>query len=47
MKTQKLDWTCPSLATYGDIEQVTAVSIGGKNFDGDDGFTLEGDSIGC
>lgn len=38
-------WSSPSLATYGDVEAITAASKD-KNFDGDDGFTLEGDPIG-
>lgn len=46
MDTSKRDWTSPSLAIYGDVEAITAASKD-KNFDGDDGFTLEGDSIGC
>ncbi|NBB86862.1 MAG: hypothetical protein GVY12_11680 [Bacteroidetes bacterium] len=46
MNASKREWTSPSLAIYGDVEAITTASKA-KNFDGDDGFTLEGDSIGC
>lgn len=46
METLKRDWSSPALATYGNVEAITAADKD-KNFDGDDGFTLEGDSIGC
>jgi len=45
MKTLKRDWSAPALATYGNVEAITADKD--KNIDGDDGFTLDGQSIGC
>jgi len=36
-------WSSPVLITYGDVEEITAKD---KNFDGDDGFTLEGEPVG-
>jgi len=46
METLKRDWSAPALATYGDVEAITAAEKD-KNIDGDDGFTLDGQSIGC
>lgn len=43
MIASKRTWSSPVLSTYGGVEQITAKD---KNFDGDDGFTLEGDPIG-
>jgi len=43
MNASKRMWSSPVLVTYGDVEEITAKD---KNFDGDDGFTLEGESIG-
>ena len=45
MKIEKQKWSSPSLATYGDVKEITADKD--KFFDGDDGFTFQGQSIGC
>ena len=45
MKTTQKHWSSPSLAMYGDVEEITADKD--KFFDGDDGFTFQGQSIGC
>jgi len=46
MKTTQKHWSSPSLVTYGDVEEITAGEKD-KFFDGDDGFTFQGQSIGC
>jgi len=43
MNASTRTWSSPVLVTYGDVEKITAKD---KNFDGDDGFTLEGEPIG-
>jgi len=46
MKIEKQEWSSPSLVTYGDVKEITA-GPKDKFFDGDDGFTFQGQSIGC
>lgn len=46
MSEKKQAWLTPELTHYGSVEEVTAGGGTDKNFNADDGFTLEGDSIG-